>query len=118
AKALQELNLEKGDIIGLQQVIETSAQQISETFSKTNLFFKEAIDSLIKEDLDALTSNKKLIKKLKNDLNSTKNSMYDYIRSLDDNSFKGSRYYIIYLGYQQDMETNMAIINSNSMSTI
>ncbi len=77
AKALQELNLEKGDIIGLQQVIETSAQQISETFSKTNLFFKEAIDSLIKEDLDALTSNKKLIKKLQNDLNSTNNAMYE-----------------------------------------
>ncbi|WP_156309200.1 inorganic phosphate transporter [Sphingobacterium endophyticum] len=118
AKALQELNLEKSDIIGLQQVIETSAQQISETFSKTNLFFKEAIDSLIKEDLDALMNNKKLVKKLQNELNSTNNSMYDYIRNLDDTSVKGSRYYIISLGYLQDMVENVAVINSNALSHV
>jgi len=118
AKALQELNLEKSDIIGLQQVIETSAHQISETFSKTNLFLKEAIDALIKEDLDVLIHNKKLVKKLQNDLNSTNNSMYDFIRNLDDNSVKGSRYYIIALGYLQDLVENVAVINSNALSHV
>jgi len=118
AKALQELNLEKSDIIGLQQVIETSAQQISETFSKTNIFYKEAIDSLIKEDLVALSTNKKLVKKLLNDLNSTNNAMYEFIRNLDDSSVKGSRYYIISLGYLQDMVENVAVINSNALSHV
>ncbi|GAA4140508.1 inorganic phosphate transporter [Sphingobacterium kyonggiense] len=118
AKALQELNLEKADIIGLQQVIETSAQQISETFSKTNIFYKESIDSLIKEDLVALTMNKKLVKKLIADLNSTNNSMYEFIRNLDDSSVKGSRYYIISLGYLQDMVENVAVINSNALSHV
>ncbi|SEG71456.1 inorganic phosphate transporter [Sphingobacterium lactis] len=118
AKALQELNLEKGDIIGLQQVIETSAQQISDTFSKTNIFYKEAIDSLIKEDLVSLTANKKLVKKLQNELNSTNNAMYDFIRNLDDTSVKGSRYYIISLGYLQDMAENLGVINSNAMNHV
>ena len=44
--------------------------------------------------------------------------MYDYIRSLDDNSVKGSRYYFISLGYQQDMVENVAVINSNAMSHV
>lgn len=118
AKALQELNLEKGDIIGLQQVIETSAQQISDTFSKSNIFYKEAIDSLIKEDLVSLTANKKLVKKLQNELNSTNNAMYDFIRNLDDTSVKGSRYYIISLGYLQDMAENLGVINSNAMNHV
>ncbi|MGJ1203776.1 inorganic phosphate transporter [Sphingobacterium lactis] len=118
AKALQELNLEKGDIIGLQQVIETSAQQISDTFSKANIFYKEAIDSLIKEDLVSLTANKKLVKKLQNELNSTNNAMYDFIRNLDDTSVKGSRYYIISLGYLQDMAENLGVINSNAMNHV
>ena len=118
AQALQQLNLEKSDIISLEEVIETSANQISETFSKTNVFYKDAIDSLIKEDLDSLMINKKLVKKLQNDLNSTNNSMYDYIRNLDDSSVKGSRYYIISLGYLQDMVENVAIINSNALSHV
>ncbi|MVZ60837.1 inorganic phosphate transporter [Sphingobacterium humi] len=118
AKALQELNLEKADIMSLQQVIETSANQISETFSKTNIFYKDAIDSLIKEDLEALTMNKKLVKKLMNDLNSTNNSMYNFIRSLDDSSVKSSRYYIISLGYLQDMAENVAVINANALNHV
>lgn len=118
AKALEQLNLEQSDIISLQQVIETSSLQISETFSKTNIFYKEAIDALIKEDLDALIVNKKLVKKLNNDLNSTNNSVHEFIRNLDDNSVKGSRYYIISLGYLQDMVENIAVINTNALSHV
>ncbi|MCT1526585.1 inorganic phosphate transporter [Sphingobacterium hotanense] len=118
AKALQELNLDKSDILSLQQVMETSANQISETFSKANIFYKDAIDSLIKEDLEALKINKKLTKKLMNDLNSTNNSMYNFIRNLDDSSVKGSRYYIISLGYLQDMIENVAVINSNALNHV
>lgn len=118
AKALQELNLDKSDILSLQQVMETSANQISETFSKANVFYKDAIDSLIKEDLEALKINKKLTKKLMNDLNSTNNSMYNFIRNLDDSSVKGSRYYIISLGYLQDMIENVAVINSNALNHV
>ncbi len=118
AKALQELNLDKSDILSLQQVMETSANQISETFSKANIFYKDAIDSLIKEDLEALSMNKKLVKKLMNDLNSTNNSMYNFIRNLDDSSVKGSRYYIISLGYLQDMIENVAVINSNALNHV
>ncbi|MGO1597612.1 MAG: inorganic phosphate transporter [Sphingobacteriaceae bacterium] len=118
AKALERLNLERGDIISLQQVIETSSMEISETFAKANIFYKEAIDSLIKEDLDALILNKKLVKRLNSDLNSTNNSVHDFIRNLDDTSVKGSRYYIISLGYLQDMIENLAVINANALSHV
>ena len=118
AKALAQLNLEKSDIISLQQVIETSSLQISETFAKTNILYKESIDSLIKEDLDALITNKKLVKKLNNDLNSTNNTVHEFIRSLDDSSVKGSRYYIISLGYLQDMVENLGVINTNALSHV
>lgn len=118
AKALAQLNLEKSDIISLQQVIETSSLQISETFAKTNILYKESIDSLIKEDLDALITNKKLVKKLNNDLNSTNNTVHEFIRSLDDSSVKSSRYYIISLGYLQDMVENLGVINTNALSHV
>lgn len=118
AKALAQLNLEKSDIISLQQVIETSSLQISETFAKTNILYKESIDSLIKEDLDALITNKKLVKKLNNDLNSTNNTVHEFIRSLDDSSVKSSRYYIISLGYLQDMVDNLGVINTNALSHV
>ena len=44
--------------------------------------------------------------------------MYNFIRNLDDSSVKGSRYYIISLGYLQDMIENVAVINSNALNHV
>lgn len=113
-QAEKKLQLEKADIQTLQQVTESSAQQISEVIAKSSLFYREVVDNLMKNDLTSLTMNKKLIKKLNNDLNSTNDTLYDFIRNLDDASAKGSRYYIMALGYLQDIVENLYIIGSNA----
>lgn len=110
----RKLQLERNDIISLQQVTESSSVQIAEMFAKTNIFFKEIIEGLIRNDLDSLAKNKKLIKKLNRELDSTNDNLYNFIRNLDDNTAKGSRYYIMSLGYMQDIIENLYVIASNA----
>lgn len=110
----KKLRLDKSDIKSLQQVTEASSDQISEIFAKSNIFYKEIIDSLIKDDLTSLSMNKKLIKKLNRELDSTNENLYSFIRNLDDNSAKASRYYIMSLGYLQDIVENLYVISTNA----
>lgn len=114
----RKLKLVKEDIHTLQQVTESSAAQIAEVFAKTNIFFKEIIDGLIRNDLNSLSVNKKLIKKLNRDLDSTNDTLYDFIRNLDDTTAKGSRYYIMSLGYMQDIIENLYVIANNAYNHV
>ncbi|ERJ60972.1 inorganic phosphate transporter [Sphingobacterium paucimobilis] len=113
-QAKKKLKLAKEDIHTLQQVTEASSNQISEVFAKSNIFYKEIVDSLIKNDLTSLSMNKKLIKKFLRDLDSTNDNLYSFIRNLDDSSAKGSRFYIMSLGYLQDIVENLYVIATNA----
>ena len=66
------------------------------------------------DDLKKLNKNKKLIKKFLRDLDSTNDNLYNFIRNLDDTSVKGSRFYIISLGYLQDIVENLYVIAGNA----
>ncbi len=113
-QAKRKLQLGKEDIHTLQQVTEASSNQISEVFAKSNIFYKEIVDGLIKNDLTSLSMNKKLIKKFLRDLDSTNENLYSFIRNLDDSSAKGSRFYIMSLGYLQDIVENLYVIATNA----
>ncbi|MEN5436790.1 inorganic phosphate transporter, partial [Sphingobacterium faecium] len=75
AQAERKLKLAREDIHTLQQVSDASANQISEVFAKSNIFYKEIVDGLIKNDLTTLSMNKKLIKKFLRDLDSTNDNL-------------------------------------------
>ena len=117
-QAKRKLKLAKEDIHTLQQVTEASSDQISEVFAKSNIFYKEIVDGLIKNDLTTLSMNKKLIKKFLRDLDSTNDNLYNFIRNLDDSSVKGSRFYIMSLGYLQDIVENLYVIAGNAQSHV
>jgi len=117
-QAERKLQLEKSDIRSLQQVTEASANQISEVIAKSNLFYKEVVDNLIKTDLTNLAKNKKLIKKLNKDIDSNNDNLFNFIRNLDDTSAKSSRYYIMALGYLQDIVENLYIISNNALNHV
>lgn len=112
-KALEKEKTVKRNIQTLQQVTEAKASQISDVITKTNILYKEVIDGLIEQDLASLSAERKMVKKLNKELNSTNSWLYDFIRNLDDNSVKGSRYFIQSLGYLQDIVENLAVISGN-----
>ncbi len=114
AQAERKLKLGKEDIHTLQQVSDASANQISEVFAKSNMFYKEIVEGLITNDLSSLSMNKKLIKKFLRDLDSTNDNLYNFIRNLDATSVKGSRFYIMSLGYLQDIVENLYVIAGNA----
>jgi phosphate/sulfate permease len=111
-------SLRKEDIGTVKDMITESSAQISKVFRKTSALYSNLIDNLSSEDLAKLKQNKKDQKKLEKEIDELKSNVFYFIKNLDDNSVEASKFYILILGYLQDMVQSIDFITSNSYSHV
>jgi phosphate/sulfate permease len=111
-------SLRKEDIGTVKDMITESSAQISKVFRKTSALYSNLIDNLSSEDLAKLKQNKKDQKKLEKEIDELKSNVFYFIKNLDDNSVEASKFYILILGYLQDMVQSIDFITTNSYSHV
>jgi phosphate/sulfate permease len=111
-------SLRKEDIVTLKEMITESSSQISKVLRKTSTLYSNVIDNIGLQDLAKLKENKKALKKLENEIDELKSNVFYFIKNLDENSVEASKFYILILGYLQDMVQSMEFITSNSHSHV
>lgn len=111
-------SLRREDIGTVKEMITESSAQISKVFRKTSALYSSLVDNLGLEDLAKLKENKKDQKKLEKEIDELKNNVFYLIKNLDDNSVEASKFYILILGYLQDMVQSIDFITSNSYSHV
>jgi phosphate/sulfate permease len=111
-------SLRREDIGTVKDMITESSAQISKVFRKTSALYSNLVDNLSLEDLAKLKENKKDQKKLEKEIDELKNNVFYLIKNLDDNSVEASKFYILILGYLQDMVQSIDFITSNSYSHV
>lgn len=114
----EEALFNKVDIGTIQEIVKESSSQISKVIKKTNGLYSDVIDNLGLQDLNKLKANKKKYKKLEKDVDELKNNVYYFIKSLDETSLEASRFYVLILGYLQDMVQSIGYITNNSFSHV
>lgn len=107
-------SLRKEDIGTVTEMITESSAQISKVFRKTSALYTNLIDNLGSHDLAKLKENKKDQKKLEKEVDELKSNVFYFIKNLDDNSVEASKFYILILGYLQDMVQSIDFITGNS----
>ena len=107
-------SLRKEDIGTVKEMITESSAQISKVFRKTSALYSNLIDNLSMQDLAKLKENKKDQKKLEKEIDELKSNVFYLIKNLDDNSVEASKFYILILGYLQDMVQSIDFITTNS----
>ena len=110
--------LKKEDIVTIKEIINESSQQISRVISTTNKVYSDVLDNLGLQDLAKLKENKKALKKLEKEVDELKSNVYYFIKNLDETSVEASKFYVMILGYLQDMIQSLAFITQNSYSHI
>jgi CII-binding regulator of phage lambda lysogenization HflD len=110
--------LKKEDIVTIKEIINESSQQISKVISTTNKVYTDVLDNLGLQDLAKLKENKKALKKLEKEVDELKSNVYYFIKNLDETSVEASKFYVMILGYLQDMIQSLAFITQNSYSHI
>lgn len=111
-------SLRKEDIVTLKEMITESSSQISKVLRKTSALYSNVIDNLGLQDLTKLKENKKSLKKLEKEIDELKSNVFYFIKNLDENSVEASKFYILILGYLQDMVQSIDYITSSSHSHV
>ncbi|MGO4817446.1 anion permease [Flavobacterium sp. W22_SRS_FP1] len=118
-KEVQELMLlKREDIVTINEVINESSAQISHVIRSANEIYSNVIDNLGLQDLGKLKENKKVLKKLEKEVDELKTNVYYFIKNLDETSVEASMFYIMILGYLQDMIQSLVLISQNSYNHI
>ncbi len=104
----------RSELITINEIISESAENISGVIKHTNKLYSNVVDNLGLEKLNKLKKNKKNLKKLEDEVDGLKNDIFYFIKSLDDNSVRASKFYILIIDYLQDMVQSIGYIVKNS----
>lgn len=117
-KKSQELKAEDGlrraESSSLHGVITESAHNISKVLKRSNKIYSNSMNGLSKQDLNLLDKNKKQSAKLSAEIDDLRDSIFYFIKNLDESSIGASNFYINILGYLQDMAQSLEYIGQVS----
>lgn len=106
--------IERAELITINGVIEESADHISEVAQRVNKLYTNVVNDLANHDLNKLRKTDKHVGKLNDEIDGLKDGVFYFIKSLDDTSVQASRFYILVLGYLQDVAQSISYISRAS----
>lgn len=110
--------LKREDIVTINEVINESSDQISRVLSSINKLYSNVIDNLGMQELGKLKENKKTLKKLEKEIDELKSNIYFFIKNLDETSLEASKFYVVILGYLQDLIQSSEFVTNNSYNHV
>lgn len=110
----KQVYIERSDLITINGVIEESADHISEVINRVNKLYTNVVNDLANHDLNKLRKTDKHVAKLNEEIDSLKDGVFYFIKSLDETSVQASRFYIMVLGYLQDVAQSISYISRAS----
>jgi hypothetical protein len=110
----KQRRIERAELITINGVIEETSDHISQVIRRVNKLYSNVVDDLSRHDLNKLKKNDKQISKLNDEVNDLKDEAFYFIKSLDDSSVEASRFYLLVLGYLQDISQSISYISKAS----
>ena len=106
--------LKKTESKTVQGIIQESADHISNVVSRTNKIYSNMLTGLATEDLSKLKKSRKGVEKLNKEVDELRDDIFYFIKNLDETSVLGSNFYIIILGYLQDVAQSLDFLAKTS----
>lgn len=110
----QTLTLKKSESRSVQGVISESSDTISKVLNRGGKIYKTTIFALAQQDIITLKKNKKRVVKLSNEIETLRDDIFYFIKSLDETSVSASNFYLEILGSLQDMTQSLDYITKLS----
>ena len=114
----KQMYIERAELITINGVIEESSDHIGEVASRVNKLYTNVVNDLANHDLNKLRKTDKHVEKLNEEIDGLKDGVFYFIKSLDDTSVQASRFYILVLGYLQDVAQSISYISRASFKHV
>lgn len=119
SKELQEKQFRKrAELLTVNEVMDESSNHISEVVKRVHKLYNNVVVDLSAHDLNKLSKTDKHVRKLNEEIQELQNDVFYFIKSLDDSSVKASRFYILVLGYLQDIAQSIEFISTTSYNHV
>ncbi|MCA0932590.1 inorganic phosphate transporter [Lutimonas saemankumensis] len=106
--------IKREELITAKEVIEETSDHISEVVTRVDKLYTNVVNNLTLQDLGKLKKTDKHVLKLNGEVDSLKDEAFYFIKSLDDSSVEASRFYLLVLGYLQDISQSISYISKAS----
>ena len=110
----KSLTLKKSESRSVQGVISESSDTISKVLNRGGKIYKTTVFALAQQDLITLKKNKKQVIKLSNEIETLRDDIFYFIKSLDETSVSASNFYLEILRSLQDMTQSLDYITKLS----
>ncbi|NOQ92441.1 MAG: inorganic phosphate transporter, partial [Flavobacteriaceae bacterium] len=110
--------IERAELITINGVIEETSDHISEVIRRVSKLYSSVVADLANHDLNKLKKTDKHVSKLNEEVDNLKDEAFYFIKSLDDTSVEASRFYILVLGYLQDISQSISYISKASFKHV
>ena len=116
----EKKHIKRAELITIKEVMNESSNHISEVLKRSNKLFTNVVDDLSSHDLNKLSKTGKHVKKLNKEMDELREEVFYFIKSLDDSvsSVKASRFYLLVLGYLQDVTQSIEFISATSFKHV
>jgi len=116
----EKIYIKRAELITIKEVINESSDHISEVIKRSNKLYTNVVEDLSSHDLNKLSKTEKHVKKLNKEMDDLKEEVFYFIKSLDDgiSSVKASRFYLLVLGYLQDVTQSIEFISATSFKHV
>jgi len=106
--------IKKENIDSINGVINESATHVIQVLKTVKKLYNNIVNNLADQNLDKLKKNEKNIIKLNEEIEQLRNNVFYFIKSLEKNSVEASQFYIIVLGYLEDITQSIDYISKVS----
>ena len=107
----EEDELYMTEVGSVQGLIAESAYNVSRMVRRANEIYKNTIHGLATENVDTLKKNKRSVKKLENEISTLRDQLYYFIKELDEDSIKASKFFIGLIDCLEDMCQSLELLN-------
>ncbi|CAM1349192.1 inorganic phosphate transporter [Tenacibaculum insulae] len=114
----KQVYMERAELITINGVIEESADHIAEVATRVNKLYTNVVNDLANHDLNKLRKTDKHVGKLNDEIDGLKDGVFYFIKSLDETSVQASKFYILVLGYLQDVAQSISYISRASFKHV
>jgi len=106
--------IKRAELVTAKEVIEETSDHIVEVISRVNKLYSNVVTNLSLQDLGNLKKTDKHVIKLNTEVDTLKEEAFYFIKSMDDSSVEASRFYLLILGYLQDISQSVSYISKAS----
>ncbi len=114
----KKIYVERSESININGVIEESSDHISNVANRVGKLYTNVVNDLANHDLNKLRKTDKYVEKLNDEIDSLKDNVFYFIKSLEESSVQASRFYISVLGYLQDTAQSISYISRASFKHV